>query len=102
MTYPLPIGIMNKTQGPVTGLAKWVNTVSDGYFWMFIVLAFSVVTFISAARYTTDRAFGWASFVGMMASILFAISGLMAWKFASIFIILGMIGIVWMIVKKEF
>lgn len=102
MAYPLPTDLVNASSGPMYNIFVWANTVTDGIFVPAILAAFCIVLFIATSRYSTERAFGFAGLVGMMGSILLLIAGLMTWKIATAFIAAGVIGLVWMISKKDY
>ena len=96
----LPTDLMNDSTGLMTGIAQWAYNVTFGWFWTIILGIFCVVIYISASRYSDDRAFGYASIVGLLGSIFLVILNLMSWYVASIFIILGILGIAWMTLNR--
>jgi len=81
--------------------AKWSYNVTGGLFWTFMLLAFCVALFIVTIRMGSGRAFGFASFVGLVGSIWFATMQLMPWWTASAFILVGAIGIVVMLMQER-
>lgn len=87
--------------GTLWCISEWANNVTQGMFWVFVLLAFTIVIFISTIRLKTPRAFGYASFVGMMGAIWLAIMKLMDWGIATAFIIVGAIGIASMIMSEK-
>lgn len=101
MAFPLPTDLVNGTIGLIGGIASWAYIVTNGWFWVALLATFWVVLFISTSRYSTDRAFGFASVSGMLGSFFLVTLNLMSWWVASIFIILGILGIVWMKVRSD-
>lgn len=101
MAHELPANTVEEYGGLFFGIAKWAYNVTDGYFWAMMLLGFCVVLFIGTQRFGTTRSFGFAAFVGLLASIWLATMQLMAWWVASIFILTGAIGFVVMIVSER-
>ena len=101
MADPYPTDLMNGTGGLLTGFAAWAFTVTNGLFFVVLLAAFCVVIFIATSRYTTERAFAFASFVGMIGALMLVTLNLISVAHAAIFIGLGVIGIVWMITRKD-
>ena len=85
------------TDGTMTCLAQWAYTVTQGMFWVFALFGFCVAVFFATTRLGNVRAFGYAGFVGLVGSIWFAVMGFMDWGTASLFIIVGIIGLAAMI-----
>jgi len=100
MAHPLPTDLTQGT-GLMEGLAQWAYTVSNGVFWAALLAGFCVVLGISASRYSSDRAFGFAGFTAIVGSIMLATVNLIAWWLASLFIIVGAIGLVTMIMSRR-
>lgn len=102
MAHTLPSNLLKScTDGTMTCIAKWAYTVTQGMFWVFSLLGFCVALFLATSGLGNSRAFGFASFAGMMGSIFFATIGLMSWWIATIFILVGAIGMVIMIMSKQ-
>lgn len=101
MAFDMPKNLITSEHGLLGGMALWANSVTGGYFWTYILLAFCVVMFIGTARYSTPRAYGWSSFVGMVGAIMLATLKLMPWWTASAFILAGCIGIAVMIMNER-
>jgi len=94
MVHPLPTTSLREcTEGTFYCLSQWASTVTTGAFWVMMLLAFCFAIFMATIRFGGTRAFGFGSFVGMIGGIFFAILGLMAWWIASVFIIIGVIGL---------
>ena len=103
MVYQMPSNLINSSTGTglFSGIALWAYNVTGGFFWTGMLLTFCVVLFISTAKFNTPRAFGFASFIGMMGSIFLAIGKLMPWWVCSAFILVGVIGIVGMVISEK-
>ena len=102
MAHELPSHLLRDcTDGTMICISKWAYNVTQGMFWVFALLGFCVAIFIATTRLGNTRAFGFASFTGMMGSIWFATMGLMSWWITTIFILVGVIGIVVMIMSKQ-
>jgi len=99
--HPLPTDFSNETTGLLEGMADWSYQVSQGTFWVFMLLGFCFVLFVATKRYTTDRAFGFAGVTGLFGSIFLAVLGLMTWTIATFFIIAGAISVVAMILARS-
>lgn len=89
------------TDGTLVCFAKWAYRVTFGMFWVFALFGFCVAIFMAASRLGNARAFGFASFVGMIGSIFFATLGILTWWIATVFILVGAIGIIIMIMNKK-
>jgi len=101
MSFPMPQNLVTSEHGLFMGMALWANTVTYGLFWTGMLLAFCAVMFIGTVRYSTPRAFGWASFVGLLGSLILATLKLMQWSTASMFILAGCVGLVVMIMNER-
>lgn len=100
--HQLPSDLYNDSTGILTGTATWANNVTYGWFWAAMLFTFCVVLFFAASRYTSERAFGYASVSGMLGAIFMITLNLMTWKVGAIFIFAGILGLVWMILRKEY
>lgn len=99
--HPLPIDLTDDDKGMMQGIADWGYTVTNGMFFVMLLIGFCIVLFIAASRYSTDRAFGYAGITGIFGSLMLATLGLMTWWFATIFIIAGIVGVVSMILSRR-
>lgn len=98
----MPTQIMSSCdEGFMWCFANWGYTVTNGFLWTLILLAFCVSLLMATMRFGTTRAFGYASFVGLLGSIYLAIMQLMPWWTASAFILTGAVGIVSMIISER-
>ena len=102
MAHELPTQLLAScSDGTLSCMAQWAFRVTQGVFWVFALFGFCVALFVATSRLGYIRAFGFASFVGMMGSIFFATMGLISWWIATIFILTGAVGIVVMIMSKK-
>ena len=101
---PLPTDLINQTSGAglLTGLGRWANNATDGWFWLAILITFGIVLYITtASRFNSARAFGYAGFATMMGAVMMGIINLLAWKYVTLFIIVGVAGFVAMIMSER-
>lgn len=101
MAHTLPSNFVTNQTGLMKGFADWAFNVTLGWFWTGVLATFCFVLFVSASRYSTDRAFGYATTTGLLGALFLMTLNLMPWKIGLIFIVAGVIGIVWMIIRKE-
>ena len=100
--HTLPTELMrNCSDGMTYCFGKWAYNVTNGFFWIFGLLGFCIAIYIASIRYGSTRAFGFASFVGMVGSIFLATMQFMQWWIASAFILVGVIGIAMMILSER-
>lgn len=100
--HSLPAGVLQGCDEGITYcLSIWANDVTFGLFWVFALLGFSAILFMATARLGNVRAYGYASFVGMLGSVWLVTMGLMMWEIASAFIIAGVIGIAVMVMNER-
>ena len=94
MVHTLPTTALRScTEGTFYCLSEWASSVTSGAFWVMLLLAFCFALFMATIRFGGTRAFSFAAFTGMIGGVFFAIMGLMAWWIASVFIIIGVIGL---------
>jgi len=94
MAWQLPTTALREcTEGTFYCLSQWASDVTSGAFWVLMLLAFSFALFMATIRFGGTRAFAFGSFAGMIGGIFFAIMGFMAWWIASVFILMGVIGL---------
>lgn len=98
--HETPADIINEN-GLMYGLAKWAYNVTNGYFWTALLATFCIVLFIATSRYTTERSLGFAGITGLFGSIFLMTLNLMTWWVGTIFILIGIIGIVVLINKRD-
>lgn len=82
-------------------MATWASDVTTGLWWFLALFAFCVIIFMASARLGTSRAFGFSSFVGMLGGIFLAVLKLVPWALASVFIILGVIGLAIRVISEK-
>jgi len=101
MVHVLPTQLLQTCdEGTLICIARWAYNVTQGTFWAFLLFGFCAALFMATSRLGNVRAFGFASFTGMMGSIFFATMGIMSWWISTVFILVGAIGIVVMIISK--
>ena len=89
------------TDGFFVCMARWTNDITSGAFWFMALISFMVIIFLATLRLGTTRAFGFASFVGLIGGVWLSILQLIPWWLGSTFIIVGVIGIVMMIISEN-
>ena len=103
--HPLPGSYMQNCTANNTGfmscIADYVNVVTEGAFWVIMLLGFGIVMFMATfTKYGPKKAFGFISFIWIMGGILFATLELMTWWIASAFIVAGLVGLGVMIFRE--
>jgi len=89
------------TRGFFMCFNDWVYNVTNGFWFVAMLMGFQVAIMIASIRLGTNRAFGFAAFVGMIGSIWLAIMGLISWWITTMFIFVGIIGIAIMIMSER-
>lgn len=90
--YSLPTNIQN-----MTGLLDWSMEVTGNQFGHLLLLAIFMVMFITFKRYTTERAFGVATFTVWALAWPFRWLGLISdLVFFAVLIVGGSFGLVWL------
>ena len=89
------------TEGMLYCFSVWAYEVTAGVFWTFMLLGFCLALYIGSARLGSTRAFGFASFAGLVGAIWFAVLELMPWWTASLFILVGGMGVVAMLISER-
>jgi len=89
------------TDGFLICFARWASIVTGGFFWVAALLSFSIVIFLASLRFGNTRAFGFASFVGLIGGIWLSVLTLIPWWVGSTFIIIGVIGLAAMILSDK-
>lgn len=98
-TAPYPMPDNNDTQGFLE-LFTYINNVTDGLFFPMILFIIWIVTFIASKIFSNSRAFTVASFITSFLSMMLAVLGLAAPKYAYLSIILLAAGILWIKLDK--
>jgi hypothetical protein len=102
MVHPLPTSIMTTcNDGLVYCFAKWASTVTTGAFWFMALLAFTVSIFLATLRFGSNRAFGFAGFVGLLGGVFLSVLQLIPWWVGSTFIIVGVIGFAVLLISEK-
>jgi len=97
VNYTLPIDA-NVTN--IYELFGYVQTVSEGVFFPFILFAIFITTFISLKQYENSRAFAGAAFLNLVLSIILSVLNLLSSKFMYISIILVSISAIWLYLEN--
>ena len=97
MAHILPSEAFENCDGMFYCMSKWAYDVTQGTFFVFILLGFTIALYLASIRLGPTRAFGFASFVGMLGAVFLAVMQLMSWWIASAFILTGIIGLAMMI-----
>ena len=101
-THALPTDVLSScTDGFLYCFAKWANSVTTGAFWFLALFAFTITLLLATLRFGSRRAFGFASFVGMIGGVFLSVLKLMPWWLGSTFIIVGAIGIVVLLITGK-
>ena len=89
------------TDGLFYCFSNWAGDVTFGAFWIFALLAFCFALFMATMRFGATKAFGFASFVGLLGGVFLAVLKLIPWWIASTFIIIGVIGLAVMFLSER-
>ena len=102
MAFDLPTTTLREcTEGTFYCLSQWASTVTSGAFWVMMLLAFAFAIFMATIRFGGTRAFGFASFVGMIGGMWLSILQLISWWIGSAFILVGVAGIGMMMINEK-
>jgi len=103
MAHPLPVNLdtMCSSNGTLYCVSEWAYNVTEGLFWTIILLAFIIVLFMASQKFGTTRAFGFASFVGLLGSVFLVTLNLIPYWIASAFILTGVIGLAVMVIGNS-
>jgi len=85
MPWQLPTDLVNETQGT---------------FWSLLLACFCFVLFMASVKYGQERATGYGGIAGLFGALILATLNLMSWWIASIFIIVGTLGLTYMIMNR--
>lgn len=101
--HTLPTDVLDScTDGFIYCYSRWSSDVTTGLFWFLALFSFTLVLFLATTgRYGTPRAFGFASFVGLIGGIWLAVLQLIPWWVGSTFIIVGVIGLAGMFISDK-
>jgi len=91
--HPLPSDLIDANTSMMEGIGDWAYTVTNGVFWVILLLGFCIVLFSATVKYGAGRAFGYASVVGGLGSVLLLSIGWVTWTIASMFFIASAIGV---------
>lgn len=102
MPHALPSQLLTSCdEGLFYCFSKWAMDVTNGAFWILMLLGFAFVIFMATLRFGSNRAFGFGSFVGMIGGIWLAILQFIPWWIASAFILTGVVGIAVMMMNER-
>jgi len=102
MAHQLPQEVYDTCTGLVYCSFKWLNNVTSGFGMTGILIAFQVILYMATInRFGNTRAFGFSAMAGLFASLWLATMKLIDWSTASIFIIIGVIGLVSLILNEK-
>jgi len=78
-------------------LFQYIQTdLTNGYFFLFILLALFIIVFISLKGYSNSRAFAGASWLNMILSIILRTIGFIDNKWMYLSIILVAVSVIWL------
>jgi len=101
MVYPLPTNLYSTCDGVLYCLAEWAYNVTNGAFWVMMLVAFVMILFISTQRLGNARSFGFASIMGLFGATWLATLQLMSWWISAAFILLGASGFAVLILNEK-
>ena len=93
MAYDLPT---NETSAGILNVFQYVQSVSDGWFFILILFAIFIIVFIALKDYTSSRAFAGAAFLNMILSVMMRTLGLITNQWMYLSIVLVAIAAVWL------
>ena len=93
--YNLPTNATEPVVG-IFSLFQWIQEVSGGVFFLVIMLAIFVISFIAGKNYATSRAFAFAAFLNFILSVIFRTLGFISnmWMYLSLIIVAA--SVVWL------
>ena len=93
--------IFGDCEGLFFCLATWSNTVTQGYFWSIILIAFGIVLFMGTFNFGVKRAFGYSSFATSLIGLTLVQLGLVPLWFFTLVLIVSLIGIAVMLIGSR-
>lgn len=100
--HSLPTNILDTcSDGFFYCFATWASNVTTGMYWTFALLTFCSILFVATLRFGSPRAFGFASFVGLLGGVWLSTLQLIPWWTGSTFIIVGAIGMVTLVLNEK-
>lgn len=99
--FSLPSEALDNCSGILYCFSQWASDVTTGMFWVMALLSFVVIIFLATMRLGTNRAFGFASFVGLIGGVWLSILTLIPWWMGSAFIITGVVGIAVLLINER-
>lgn len=86
----------NITDSGFLGIFELVNSNTEGYFFPVIIMIIWVITFVATKQFSSAKAFTYASFLGMILSIILSVIDLMSPRWMYLMIVLTAMGAVWL------
>lgn len=96
MTYPTPSNLTG-----MYDLSTYVNSITSGWFWSFILLALFFTIFFALKQYTMQRAYATASFIVWLIALLMFVMGLISLSIFILCTLAGGLGIVGLIAQNR-
>lgn len=92
--------IFGDCEGLFFCIAEWSNTVTSGYFWSIILIAFGIVLFMGTFNFGGKRAFGYASFATSLIGLTLVQLGLIPLGFFTLVLIVSLVGTAIMLIGE--
>ena len=99
--HPLPTALIDNCEGMIYCLAQWAFDVTQGFYWVALLLGFIVVLVMATIRFGTPRAYGFASVSGLLASIWLVTLNLIPYWISTLFILNGVVGLAVLIMNER-
>ena len=100
--HPLPSDIMTNCDGLFYCFAKWAYAATDGTFFALMLAGFGAILIMGTQRiYGYTRAFGYGAFGCALGSIWLATMQLLSWWIASLFILIGAVGMAVLVLQER-
>ena len=100
--HPTPSDIMVNCDGLFYCFAVWANAATNGTFFALMLAGFGAILIMATQRiYGYTRAFGFGSFSCALGAIWLATMHLLAWWIASLFILIGAVGMAALVMQER-
>ncbi|HUV85012.1 MAG TPA: hypothetical protein VMV86_04835 [Methanosarcinales archaeon] len=100
--HPYPSDIMTNCDGLFYCFAKWAYAATSGLFFTLMLMGFGAILIMGTQRiYGYTKAFGFGSFVCALAAVWLATMQLLDWWVASLFILIGAVGMVMLVMQER-
>ncbi len=97
---PFETDIFTGCEGLFFCLGQWSNTVTEGYFWSIILIAFGIVMFMGTFNFGAKRAFGYSSLASSFLGLTLIQLGFIPLWFFTLVLIASGVGIAIMLVGR--